>query len=350
MGDKGFGVARATLKDIARVAGVSTKTVSNVVNRNEARVGPATRERVLEAIADLDYRPNLAARQLRKSRLGVIALAIPALDNPYFSAVARLIVEAATAQGYVVLIDHTDGNRESELAIARGLRPDLIDGIILNPLSLEESDILGAESGIPVVLLGERLTHARFDHVLIDNRAAAETATAHLLSLGRRRIGALGLVAGPPTATPQLRLDGYLSALAAAGLRPDPDLIVASPIRSFVRKDGALAMASLLRLPNPPDAVFCFNDLVALGAQRVALESGWRVPEDIAIVGIDDIDDGRYATPSLTTIAPDKEALAQRAVDLLLGRIEDARAAPPGVHIVPFALVVRESTIGRHSA
>lgn len=339
---------RATLKDIALRANVSIKTVSNVVHNNDSRVSSATRERVLAAIAELDYRPNLAARQLRRAKVGVIALAIPEVNNPYFAAVARLVVEAAKEAGYVAVIDHTDGDRDSETTIVKGLRPDLIDGIIFNPLALDEHDIRWSEPGVPIVLLGERLIRAPFDHVLMDNAAAARAATEHLIALGRRRIAAIGLVAEPRFASPRLRLQGYTAALAAAGLAPDPRLLVPVPSRAFSRSEGANAMRDLLALPNPPDAVFCFNDLVALGATRAILERGLRIPEDVAVAGIDDIEDGRFATPSLTTIAPDKVALARLAVRLLVERIEDRRADEPGVHSVPFELVVRESTAGRH--
>lgn len=339
--------ARTTLKDIAQRTNVSIKTVSNVVRRNDGRVGAATRERILAAIAELDYRPNLAARQLRRGRVGVIALAIPAVDNPYFAAIARLTVEHAASRGYVVLIDHTDGDRENELTIARGLRRDLIDGIIFNPLMLDEGDIDGSNPGLPVVLLGERLVDAEVDHVLIDNRVAARVATEHLLGLGRRRIAAIGVIARPPAATARLRLEGYAEALAAAGRPVDPDLVIPAEIRSFSREDGAAVMRTLLARADPPDAVFCFNDMIALGAMRAALDAGLRIPQDIALVGIDDIEDGRYATPSLTTVAPDKRALAHLAVDLLIGRIEGTRGEPPRLHLVPFELIVRESTAGR---
>lgn len=340
---------RATLKDVAEHASVSMKTVSNVVNNNHQRVSPATRQRVMDAIRTLDYRPNIAARQLRNGRAGIIALAVPDLENPYFAGVARAIVEEAAAAGYIVLIDHTNGDRDKEVMVVRGSRPDMIDGIIFDPSTLDEVDLHGLSLNLPVVLLGERLQTAPFDHVLIDNAAAAFQATSHLIALGRRRIAFVCAPSHGDIAMPGLRLRGYLDAHAHAGLIADPELIQPPVSETFERRDGAIAMRHLLSMPSPPDAVFCLNDLMALGALRVTYECGVRVPEDMAIVGIDGISDGQFANPSLTTIAPRKQEIARLAVRLLIERIDQLDGETPGeprLHYVPFDLIVRESTLG----
>jgi DNA-binding LacI/PurR family transcriptional regulator len=331
----------ATLKDVARRAGVSAKTVSNVIHHHPA-VAPATRARVKDAIASLGYKPNLGARHLRRARVGAIALAIPDLGNSYFADVATAVVAAATDRDYAVLIEHTGGERAKEALVVNGLGSHLIDGLILSALALELADLSAVERRVPVVLLGERFFGAPFDHVAVDNVTAARVATRHLVDLGRRRIAAIGVRDGPGSMTAELRLQGYIDALNAAGLPVDPRLQV--PVAGFQRADGAEAMRRLLALDVPPDAVFCFNDLLALGAMRTLYQAGQRVPDDVAVVGFDGVEDGAYATPALTTIVPDKPQIGRGAVSLLLGRIMGTRIGPPENVIAPFELAVREST------
>jgi DNA-binding LacI/PurR family transcriptional regulator len=334
------------MKDVARQASVSIKTVSNVVHNRSARVSPATRERILKVIAELDYQPNLAARQLRKAETGIVALAIPTLDNPYFASIASHIVNAGARRGRIVLVDHTNGIHESELKTVQGLRPDIIDGIIFDPQTLEESDMEGISSHIPVVLIGEQLLNASFDHVLIDNTAAATMATSHLVRIGRARIASIGMIGGTRAAVQGLRLKGYIAALQSAGIAPEPGYMVPSISGALDRSDGAEAMRLLLERHPKPDAVFCFNDLMAIGAMRLAHERGIRIPDDIAFIGVDGNEEGAYSVPTLSTIAPDKEALADTAVHLLIQRIEFQSAHTPQVHYVPHRLVIRESSAG----
>ena len=337
----------ATLKDVALKAGVSIKTVSNVIHGN-VPVKEEKRQRVLAAVEELRYQPNLPARYLRKGRVDVIALAIPDLSNSYFSDIGDAVIDAASASSYTVLIDHTRGERTNESLVIQGLRPHLIDGVILSPAALELEDFQAQPVNIPLVLLGERFLNTPdvpYDHIGIDNVAAARAATNHLIELGRKRIAAIGAQEVLPGEISHLRLRGYTEALAAASLPLDPQLVIQA--RSYHRTDGALATHQLLTLEQPPDAVFCFNDLLALGALRALHESGHRVPEDVAVVGFDDIEDGRYATPSLTTIRPDKKRIGELAVSFLLKRI-DGTCTDPAEHVdVPFQLVVRESTVGR---
>ncbi len=331
------------LKDIAEYTGFSAKTVSNVINGNYARVSAQTRVQILEAIEKLSYRPDIAARYLRKAHVGVIALAIPYLANPYFAEVANEITAAAAEHSYTVLLDSTQGKWENELLLVKGLRPHLIDGLILDAQSLTAEDLQPGEIKKPVVLLGERFFGSPYDHVIIDNVAAAHVATSHLLSLGRRRIAAIGVLEHSRSEAPVLRLQGFLQALREAGQEMDPALLV--PMDVWNRANGAEAMRYLLSLKHPPDAVFCFNDLLALGAMSMLHDAGLLIPGDVAVVGVDDIEDGRYATPTLTTIAPDKEKISRLAVSLLLERIKGTRQQPLERIAVPFHLRVRKSTI-----
>lgn len=180
-----------SLKDVALRAGVSVKTVSNVVN-DYPHVTPSTRRRVQQAIDELGYRPNLTARHLRKGRTGIITLAVPELGNPYFAEVAGAVIDAAARHELTVLLDHTAGLREKEVLVSQGFRSHVIDGLILSPIRLESEDLLTRPEGPPMVLLGEREYDAPYDHIMIDNVGAARTAVRHLLDIGRRRIAFLG--------------------------------------------------------------------------------------------------------------------------------------------------------------
>jgi DNA-binding LacI/PurR family transcriptional regulator len=337
----------ARLKDVAVLAGVSVKTVSNVVN-DYPYVRPTTRAKVMEAIAELGYRPNMTARNLRSGRSGVIALAVPELDAPYFAELAHHVVGAAMDHGWTVLVDetgqiHDRALRDRERSAAAGIRGQLIDGVILSPLALDQAD-LARYGSVPLVLLGERLGSHLADHVAIDNRSAAEEATRHLLDIGRRRIGVIGTQPPPYGHTARQRVQGYRAALRSAKVRYDSSLVV--PAAHWRRPDGLDGIRRMLALPSPPDAVFCLNDLLALGAMRGLGEAGVRVPDDVAVVGFDDIEEGRFSVPTLTSIAPDKAAIATEAVARLADRLEQGAATAPEEVMVGYSLEIRESTGG----
>lgn len=340
----------ATLKDVAHRAGVSVRTVSNVVN-DYPYVTPEMRERVRVAVEELNYQPNLSARYLRRGRSGILAYAVPNLSNVYFAEIGNAIIASAATHAYTVLMDQTLARHASELAIIQGLTPHLIDGVILSPLALEPEDMRPDKATIPIVLLGDRIYDVPYDHVTYDNVRTAYMATQHLISLGRKRIAAIGVqeLDSRPTQTSNLRLRGYTEALVAHGLPLDANLIIHS-IPSYSRNNGARSMRQLLALDAPPDAVFCFNDYLALGVIWAIYDAGYRVPEDIAVVGFDDIEDGRYSIPSLTTISPDKEKIGDLAVAFLFGRINGTRTGAPERVEVPCRLIVRESTVGRQAS
>ena len=339
----GGGIDRVAtgLKDVARSAGVSIKTVSNVVN-GHPHVTEATRRRVLSAIEELGYRPNLSARNLRQGRTGFIGLALPHIHAPYFAELARCVIGAAERVSWKVLVEQTDGVPERELRVLRGIGDYLSDGVIFSPLAIGPEEFRAATRRVPLVLLGERVSHGLADHVGIENVAAARTATGHLIGLGRRRIAAVGLQAHPGADVARLRLAGYRAALAAAGLPDDPDLLATTP--EYTREDGYAAMARLMALPEPPDAVFCFNDLLAVGALHLLYERGVRVPNTVAVIGLDGIPEADFTAPALTTVAPNLEQLADRAVALLQRRIEQGDAAEWVDQRIDYRLVVRAST------
>jgi DNA-binding LacI/PurR family transcriptional regulator len=332
----------ANLKDVAVRAGVSVRTVSNVVNTPEV-VAAGTRERVLAAIEELGYRPNVAARQLRRGRSEVIGLVVPEIDSPYFAELAAHVVRAAEARGWTVHIEQTDGSGPRERQLLDGARGQGVDGVIFSPWSMTADEVSRRSAAPPVVMLGEQPGVGTVDHVAIDNRLAAATATRHLLASGRRRIAAVGLQPHLRNETARQRLAGYRDALAQAGVADDERLHVA--VERLHHEDGVGAMRRLAELEELPDALFCFTDQLALGALRACADLGLRVPEDVALVGFDDIEAGRYAVPRITTIAPDKPGLAELVLTCLDERMRD-HALPGRDLVVPHRLLVRESAPG----
>lgn len=336
-----------TMRDVAHRAGVSAKTVSNVVNGYQ-HVSAATRARVQQALDELGYEMNVAARHLRSGRTGIVALAVPELGQPYFAQLAEEVVRCADHGGLTVLIEQTGGiDRRRERQVLAGTRRHLVDGLIFSPLALEPEELSLVRPDFPVVMLGERVRAGHLDHVSIDNVSAARAATEHLIGLGHQRIAALGRVPGQRLGTGTLRLQGFREALDAAGLPPHPqDVVVAYP---WHRDEGALAAEHLMRRPGPlPDAIFCLNDTLALGALRALLRAGVRVPHDVALMGFDDLDEARYSSPSLSTVASGREEIARRSIDRLRRRMDQGFADPeaPVELLAAYELVVRESTGG----
>ena len=331
------------LRDVAERAGVSVKTVSNVVN-GYAHVSPVMRGRVQAALDELNYRPNVSARHLRQGRTGLIALALPELDFPYFAALANVVVHAAERRGWTVLIEQTSGQADRERAVLAGVRSLRVDGIIFSPLSSLPDELKDRTDSTPLVLLGERAVAAPVHHVSVDNVAASTEATEHLIALGARRIATIGHEPHRQ-GTGTLRLEGYLAALKSAGIARDDSLIART--QGYHREDGARAMRNLLAQPEPPDAVFAFNDLGALGLMDSLLDAGIRVPEDVAIVGLDDIEECRFSCPRLSSVRPDMSALAETALDLLASSLRDGLPEPDALeHLVRHEVVSRESTVG----
>ncbi|RBM23327.1 LacI family DNA-binding transcriptional regulator [Streptomyces sp. PT12] len=344
-------MARPRIKDVARLAGVSEKTVSNVINDYE-HVSDRTRAAVRQAIDELGYRVNLAGRHLRRGRTGIIALILPELDFSYFGEVATHVIAEAERRGLTVLVHQTLADRQHELTALDGFGSDFVDGLLMSPLALTADDVAERGGHLPVVLLGELIQEGA-DHVAIDNVLATREATEHLIGIGRRSIVAVGgKEAGGPepatTGTAQVRTRGFREALQAAGLPYDPAAVL--PVRQFRTPDGAAAVERHLADGHRPDAILCLNDQMALGTLRALHERGLRVPDDVAVVGFDDVEAGRFSVPSLTTIAPDKAAVARVAVELLVDRIaaraEGLPPVPPRNRVVPHRLVVRESTGG----
>lgn len=333
-------MTRVTLRDVAAHAEVSVRTVSNVVNEFP-HVAPATRHRVQAAISELGYRPNIAARQLRQGQRLTISLVLPEIDSPYFSEIAAHFVRAAEQRDWTVHIEQTDGELARERAMLNGTHGPGADGIVFSPWALSANEIQRGPSAPPVVMLGERPGTGLVDRVAVDSVAAAREATAHLLSGGRTRIAAIGLQPHLSNETGRLRTQGYREALAGAGLTPNPALEM--PVDRLHRPDGARAMRHLLEHGPEVDGIFCFTDQLALGAMHALAEAGRSVPDDVAVVGFDDIEAGRYSVPTLSTIAPDKPRLVELVLDCLADRLVD-HTLPARERCVPHRLEIRQSS------
>ena len=332
-----------TLHDVATLAGVSIKTVSNVVNDYE-HIRPSTREKVLEAITELGYKPNISARSLRSGRTGVIGLALPELSLSYFAELADAVIRAAERHKLVVLIEQTGGgDRDREIAMLSSPRLQLTDGLIFSPLGMSSDDAGLLNVPYPLVLLGERIFGGPTDHVTMKNVEAAKAATAHLIERGRRRIAVIGAHEGEVVGSAALRVQGYREALADAGLPYDESLV--RYVGEWHRLDGAQAMHQLLDSGVGFDAVFGLNDTLALGAVRVLQEAGRRIPHDVAVIGFDGLDETKYSLPTLSTVDPGRDEIADTAVRVLAERIANRdEQVPPRQYLTDFSIVEREST------
>jgi DNA-binding LacI/PurR family transcriptional regulator len=336
----GRSAGRVRLQDVADLAGVSMKTVSNVVHDYE-HVSAAMRDRVQAAIDELGYRPNLTARRLATGKTGMIALAIPEIDQFYFAEMARHIGEEAGRHGYRILVEQTLNDVEAERAVIRDREEGLVDGVIFQPARIDTLEIARLRPGTPLVLLGEAARPVNTDHVMIDNTRAARDGVEMLLSSGRRRIAFLATVRGDITESTHLRLVGYQEALLAAGIGLDPALVLQS--EGFSLEDGVRAISAAIEAEVPFDAVLCRDDQFAMAALRGLHQAGRRVPQDVSVLGWDDTAIARDSTPALSSVSPDKRALAATAFQLLLERMDGYDGV--GRHrIVPHSVIARSTT------
>ncbi|WP_373285676.1 LacI family DNA-binding transcriptional regulator [Microbacterium sorbitolivorans] len=325
---------------MARLAEVSIKTVSNVIN-DYPHIRPATRQKVENAIAELGYTPNLTARNLRSGRTGAIALALPDLGLAYFAELAAQVIQEAEAAGVAVLVEQTGADRDRELELLRGPRRKLTDGLIFSPLGMSDEDVAALRVDYPLVLLGERIFDGPTDHVTMRNVDAARAATEHLIASGHRRIAVVGAHAGELVGSAALRMKGYREALEGAGIPYDDDIVGYTTL--WHRANGADSMRELLDRGAHFDAVFGLNDTLALGAMRVLQEAGRHVPDDVAVIGFDGLDEAKYSIPSLTTVDPGREWIARTAVSTLLERIAGTPDPEPRTMFADFRILDRES-------
>ena len=346
---------RATVKDVAKRAGVSPKTVSNVIN-GIVFVRPETRARVEQALNELDYVPNMSARGLRNGRSGMIGLALPDLLRAYSAEITHLVVELAHQRGWGVQIEQTAAEPKREFELLSKARAHLVDGLILNPVNLDDSAVMTAGPLPPVVLIGD-VDQDMVSQVCIDNVAAAGDVTKHLLDQGFRRVAAVGtpevpsgmsgtgLIGGsadaPGTAAARLRTKGYREALAEVGVPHDPALEIA--LDRWSPEGAATVVGRFLDDHEPPDAFFCFTDTIAVGTLSALWTAGVAVPGRSAVAGFDNILESQYTIPPLTTVDFDRRDFVQAALDLLAERMTE-RDAPPRRIVIPHRIIARAST------
>lgn len=339
-----------SLRDVAELAGVSIKTVSNVVN-DYPHVRDSTRERVREAIAEVGYRPQAAAQQLRTGASRLITLAVPSLAFSYFSELAQTFIDEAQSRGLTILLHSTSAGVEAERRVLGGFDRLLGDGVIFNPLHLDEAAITGTRRlSQPTVFIGEHMPDQipeGADYVRIDNVAATADATSHLIEQGRSRIAFLGALphrgAERPHGSDILRLEGFRTALERHDL--DPDAAPVEQVTHWHRRHGADAVAALLAREPGVDGIVCANDDLAIGVLAGLRDLGRRVPDDIAVIGYDDTPDAPFVRPSLSTVSPDTAFLTRTALDFLTERIQ-GHDGPPRRVTAPHEVVARESTGG----
>lgn len=325
------------IRKVAELAGVSVATVSRALKTPDI-VSPGTRDRVLAAVEQAGYRPNLTAVQFRSQRTRNLVVLVPTIANTFFARVIGGLQAAAQRREYGILLCNTLGDERTERAYAGMVSTRQADGLI-QLRAYDPFTVSDGKARPPMVNACEVLDEAPCPTVRLDNRAAARVVTEHLLALGHRRIG---MIKGPRNSPlTRDRLLGFQDALAVAGLTPDESLWCPG---DFTPPSGYRAAGDLLARADPPTAIFCENDEMAMGAMRRIKEAGLRIPEDISVAGFDDIAFASFCDPPLTTIAQPAEDFGREAVALLLDIIDERDDAAGKHRIMPFELVVREST------
>lgn len=337
---------RPTQADVARIAKVSQAMVSYVVNNNSALSVPMeTRQRILDAIDELGYVPDKIARSLRTRRTSTIACVIPDITNPFHPVFAQGLQRVAERYGYDLILYNTEREVERERKVVQSLQEGRVDGVAITPLYLSAEELRGLlEMHLPVVVQGMRTMPLQLDGFPIDtlyvnNVAAACTAVTYLIRRGHTRIGMIGGQRDTPAGYD--RLLGYRQALEEYHIALDEDLVQKS---DFKEEGGYHSMQALLALDDRPTAVFAASDLMAVGALVAIKEMGLRVPNDIALIGFDDIPIAKLVSPSLTTIAQFQDKLGQRAAEMLFERLNGQAGDSGRCEEMPFQLIEREST------
>ncbi|PLR35123.1 transcriptional regulator RbsR [Chimaeribacter coloradensis] len=332
----------ATMKDVARLAGVSTSTVSHVINNNRF-VSDSIREKVLVAIETLNYAPSALARSLKINQTHTIGMLLTASSNPFYAELVRGVERSCYERGYSLIICNTEGdvdrmNRNLEMLLQKR-----VDGLLLmcTETHIPSQDALRRYPSLPIVMMDWAPFGDANDIIQDNSLLGGELATRYLLSQGYRRIAC---IAGPQDKTPaRARLAGFQRAMDQAGLPVPEEYIIYS---DFEFQGGMTAMSRLLALPQPPEAVFTSNDAMAVGVYQALYQHGLSIPADMAVIGYDDIELAQYMTPPLTTVHQPKDDLGELAIDTLLHRLNNPTAGPQVLVLTP-ELRVRDSVSTR---
>lgn len=327
-----------TMKDVAKMAGVSTSTVSHVIN-NDRFVSDAVRAKVDAAIKTLNYAPSALARSLKLNQTHTIGMLITASSNPFYSELVRGVERSCFERGYSLVLCNTEGDEQRMNRNLETLLQKRVDGLLLlcTETHLPSPVIMSRYPSIPTVMMDWAPFEGESDVIQDNSLLGGETATQHLIDNGYTRIAC---IAGPQDKTPaRLRLEGYRNAMNRAGLEIHEGYEI---IGDFEFQGGFTAMNALLALEQPPHAVFTGNDAMAVGAYQALYQAGLKVPQDMAVVGYDDIELARYMTPPLTTIHQPKDELGELAVDVLIHRMAQPTLEQQRLFLTP-ELVVRGS-------
>ncbi|MGM8932034.1 LacI family DNA-binding transcriptional regulator [Salinicola halophyticus] len=327
----------SSIREVARLAGVSVATVSRTLKTPDV-VSPGTREKVLAAVEKTGYRPNLMAVQFRARRTRNLVVLVPKIANTFYARVISGIQLAAQSRGYGVLLCNTQGDEAMEAQYARLVSTRQADGVIQLRAHDPFADDAAASASLPMVNACEVMDDAPCPTLKLDNRAAAREMIEHLIAMGHRRIA---VIKGPRRSPlTRDRFDGYRDALEAAGINVDDSMLCPG---DFSPQSGYAGARALVERANPPTAIFCESDEMAIGALQWLKRAGLRVPEDISVAGFDDIEFASYCDPPLTTIAQPAETFGEIAVEMLTALIEEQTLS--SVHrVLPYRLVIRDST------
>jgi len=342
---------QTTLSDIATTVGVAPMTVSRVLNNN-GYVSKETRNRVLNVAKEMNYRRNGLARSLKRQRTDTIGLVLGDISNPYSAELARAARQAATAGNYNLFICISEHSAEEDIAAFESLTSHSVDGIIVATRANDAGDEYLrsiVENNVPVVVIGRDFHHEKIDYIAADNFHGGFEATQHLIDLGHRRIGFIG--ATLESGAKLKRLQGYLNALEKHDIEVDERLVTGrkearTGVPGYSTEEiGYEGMKRLLSLPNRPTAVFARNDFTAIGAMTAVKEAGLRIPQDVAIIGFDDIPLAVHMSPSLSTVRQPMRLQGQLAAELLLRRIESDQNSLREEKILNCELIIRQSTV-----
>jgi DNA-binding LacI/PurR family transcriptional regulator len=332
----------ATMRDVARLAGVSQPTVSRVLNnRNSTPVSDKTRQRVLAAAQALKYRPNDIARSLRTRRTHTIALLIADISNGFYHPLARAVQDVARLHNYEVFISNSDHLYANEKLFCEVVSRRSVDGVIMVPIHLTTEELAQflAETDIPITVLGEQIDHPMIDVVFANDKQATYEATCWMIA--ERGYTSLGFIGARDDLPPgPRRLEGFERALKEFGVTLDPRFLLKG---DFTLESGVEAAHALLSVGDLPRALFVVNDLMAIGVILTLQEAGYRIPDDIAVMGFDDIPEAKMIRPKLTTIAQNPRDMGQKLAEALFERIESSTIIPRRILESPLHLIVRDS-------
>ncbi len=328
----------ATLKDVAKLAGVSVATASRVLNNNK-NVSPENHQAIMQAMKTLNYTPNYLGRSLRMSSSKKILVLLPTLSNQFYSRVVLGIEDVANMHNYNVIVASTHAVHATEDNYLNLLFTRLVDGLILFSTTQSESRLNEIAACYPVVQCCEYKNGTNLSRVTIDNTSAAYDATRHLLDCGHTKIALIA--AGDTPGTSADRLSGYRKALDDAGIPFQPEYVVHANYSPYLALD---ACEELMCLNNPPTAIFCISDGMAIGAMRKLSEMGKRVCEDVALMGFDNTSITEFYTPSITTIAQPRYEIGKTAMELMLKKLVDVNSRTEFI-TMPHKLIVRQSTV-----